>query len=58
MLAVVTGFGYSAFLVGPAVIGLVAHAADLQRAMLVPLVSAVGLVAMSFRMPSAPGDAR
>lgn len=58
MLAVVTGFGYSAFLVGPAVIGVVAHATDLQRAMLVPLVSAVGLVVMSFRMPTIPADPR
>ena len=56
-LALVVSFGYAAFLVGPALIGFVAsHAGDdgLQRAMLVPLVTAVGLIVMSARLPADP----
>ncbi len=55
-LGVVVSFGYAAFLVGPALIGLVAAASDLQRAMLVPVVTAVGLIVMSARMPADPMD--
>ena len=53
-LALVVSFGYGAFLVGPAVIGFVASQASLQRAMLVPVVTAVGLVVMSRWMPVDP----
>jgi MFS family permease len=56
-LALVVSFGYAAFLVGPALIGFVAsHSGDdgLQRAMLVPLVTAVGLIVMSARLPADP----
>ncbi len=56
VLAVVTGFGYTAFLCGPAVIGFVAGLVGLQRAMLVPLVSACLLVVLSAWMPRAPAD--
>jgi MFS family permease len=50
-LALVVSFGYAAFLVGPAIIGFVASHASLQRAMLVPVVTAIGLIVMSARMP-------
>jgi MFS family permease len=53
-LALVVSFGYATFLVGPAIIGFVASQASLQRAMLVPTVTAVGLVVMSTRMPRDP----
>jgi MFS family permease len=51
-LALVVSFGYAAFLVGPALIGFVAAHSDLQRAMLVPVVTAVGLIVMSARLPA------
>lgn len=51
-LALVVSFGYAAFLVGPALIGFVASHSTLQHAMLVPVVSAVGLIVMSARLPS------
>ena len=46
-LALVVSFGYAAFLVGPALIGFVAAHSSLQRAMLVPVVTALGLIVMS-----------
>jgi len=55
-LALVVSFGYAAFLVGPALIGLVASHSDLQRAMLVPVVTAVGLIVMSTWLPSDPTE--
>ena len=55
VLAVVTGFGYTAFLTGPALIGFVAARVGLQHAMLVPVVSAAALTALSLRMPAEPG---
>lgn len=54
-MALVVGFGYTAFLAGPAVIGTVAVHAGIQTAMLVPLVTAAGLVVMARRMPADPG---
>lgn len=60
-LARVVSFGYAAFLVGPALIGFVAASSGqdgLQRAMLVPLVTAVGLIVMSTRLPADPADRR
>ncbi len=53
-LALVVSFGYAAFLVGPALIGFVAAHSDLQRAMLVPVLTAVGLIVMSVRLPADP----
>ena len=53
-LALVVSFGYAAFLVGPALIGFVAAHTDLQRAMLVPVITAVGLIVLSARMPADP----
>ena len=53
-LALVVSFGYAAFLVGPALIGFVASHSGLQRAMLVPVVTAVGLIVMSTRLPADP----
>jgi MFS family permease len=55
-LALVVSFGYAAFLVGPAIIGFVASHSDLQRAMLVPVVTAVGLIVMSARLPADPTE--
>jgi MFS family permease len=57
-LALVVSFGYAAFLVGPAIIGFVASHSGLQRAMLVPVVTAVGLILMSLRLPDDPTDER
>ncbi len=57
-LALVVSFGYAAFLVGPALIGFVASHSSLQRAMLVPVVTAVGLIVMSTRLPADPTDQR
>lgn len=53
-MALVVGFGYAAFLTGPALIGAVTVHAGIQRAMLVPLVTAAGLVVMARRMPADP----
>ncbi|HEU4566592.1 MAG TPA: MFS transporter [Marmoricola sp.] len=53
-MALVVGFGYAAFLTGPAIIGTVTVHAGIQRAMLVPLATAVGLVLMARRMPPDP----
>jgi len=53
-MALVVGFGYAAFLIGPAIIGTVTVHAGIQRAMLVPLATAVGLVLMARRMPPDP----
>lgn len=55
-LALVVSFGYAAFLIGPAIIGFVASHSDLQTAMLVPVATALGLIAMSFRLPEDPTD--
>ncbi len=57
-LALVVSFGYASFLVGPALIGFVAAHSDLQQAMLVPVVTAVGLILMSARLPDDPTDSR
>ncbi|MCW2827348.1 MAG: transporter [Marmoricola sp.] len=57
-LALVVSFGYAAFLVGPALIGFVASHSGLQRAMLVPVVTAVGLIVMSARLPATPDAER
>ena len=56
-LALVVSFGYAAFLVGPAIIGFAASHAGIQRAMLVPVVTAVGLIVMSARLPADPTEA-
>lgn len=54
-LALVVGFGYAAFLAGPALIGTVTVHAGIQRAMLVPVATALVLVVMARRMPADPG---
>jgi MFS family permease len=55
-LALVVSFGYAAFLVGPAIIGFVVSHAGIQRAMLVPVATAVGLIVMSARLPADPTE--
>jgi MFS family permease len=57
-LALVVSFGYAAFLVGPAIIGFVVAQADLRRAMLVPVVTAIGLIVLSARLPEDPTETR
>jgi fucose permease len=47
MLAVVVTFGYGAFLVGPAIIGTLVGRVGISRAMALPLVLSVVLVALS-----------
>jgi MFS family permease len=47
MLAVVVTFGYGAFLIGPAIIGALSRQVGIRHAMVVPLVLAVVLVALS-----------
>lgn len=53
VMGVVVGFGYTAFLSGPAIIGAVSHEVGIARAMLVPLGTGIALVIMSRWMPSA-----
>jgi MFS family permease len=57
-LALVVSFGYAAFLIGPAIIGFVASQSGLQKAMLVPVITAVGLIVLSIWMPADPTDDR
>lgn len=47
VLAMVTAFGYTSFLIGPAMIGFVAAHVGIQLAMVVPMVSAVVLITMA-----------
>jgi len=47
MLAIVVTFGYGAFLVGPAIIGALIGQVGIRRAMVLPLVLSVALVALS-----------
>ena len=51
MLAVVVTFGYAAFLVGPAIVGMLVSWLGVQHAMILPLVLCGGLVALSRVMP-------
>lgn len=53
VMGVVVGFGYAAFLTGPALIGAVADEVGIARAMLVPLATGLGLVVMARWMPRA-----
>lgn len=47
MLAIVVTFGYGAFLIGPAIIGALIGQVGIRRAMVLPLVLSVALVALS-----------
>jgi MFS family permease len=51
MLATVVTFGYAAFLVGPAIIGQLVQHFGIQHAMVLPLVLAGCLVAVSSVLP-------
>ncbi|GAA1577796.1 MFS transporter [Kribbella sancticallisti] len=51
MLAIVVTFGYSAFLVGPAIIGQLVEHFGVQNAMILPLVLSGCLVAVSAVLP-------
>ncbi|WP_279347820.1 MFS transporter [Hoyosella sp. YIM 151337] len=52
-LAVVVGFGYTAFLIGPAIIGSLISAAGIQSAMLLPVTLAAVVLVLAFWMPTA-----
>lgn len=49
-LALVVSFGYTAFLLGPGLIGFTARHSDLQRAMFVPVATAVLLILLASRL--------
>ena len=51
VMGVVVGFGYAAFLTGPALIGAVADEVGIARAMFIPLATGLGLVVMARWMP-------
>lgn len=51
MLAVVVGFGYTAFLACPALVGFLADHLTLRWAMAVPVVAAAVLLVLATRMP-------
>lgn len=55
-LALVTGFGFGGMLIGPGIIGLLAHSVGLQQSMLLPLVLAI-VVAVLAVTPMFPGPA-
>lgn len=50
-LSVVVSMGYAAGLLGPGVIGSLVHVAGVSRALIAPLVLAIALSILSFRMP-------
>lgn len=52
VMGVVVGFGYTAFLSGPAIIGTVSDHVGIARAMLIPLTTGLALVLMSRWMPT------
>ena len=51
VMGVVVGFGYSAFLTGPALIGAIADHVGIGRAMLLPVATGVGVAVMARWMP-------
>lgn len=48
VLAVVTAFGYTAFLAGPGIIGFLSEHFGIQHAMVLPLVAGLALTALTF----------
>lgn len=48
VLAIVTAFGYTAFLAGPGLIGFLSNHFGIQRAMILPLVAGLLLTALTF----------
>lgn len=48
VMAIVTAFGYTAYLTGPAIIGFVSRAVGIQHAMVVPMISAVVVLVLAF----------
>ncbi|HZA74325.1 MAG TPA: MFS transporter, partial [Propionibacteriaceae bacterium] len=56
VLAVVVTFGYAAFLIGPALIGFLVTQMGIQRAMAVPAVLCVAIVALAATMPKQDAD--
>ena len=56
VLAVVVTFGYAAFLVGPAVVGLLVRHVGIHHAMAVPAVLCAGIIALAATMPRSDRD--
>ena len=56
VLAVVVTFGYAAFLVGPAVVGLLVRHVGIHHAMAVPAVLCAGIIALAATMPRTDRD--
>ncbi len=56
VLAVVVTFGYSAFLIGPAVMGLTVHRLGVQHAMVLPTVLCALIVLLAVTMPAEDQD--
>ena len=56
VLAVVVTFGYAAFLVGPAVVGFVVNQLGIHRAMIVPALLCLAIVALARTMPKQDTD--
>lgn len=52
-LAVVVGFGYTAFLIGPAIIGSLVSAVGIQNAMILPVALGILVIILAFWMPTA-----
>ena len=48
VLAIVTAFGYTAFLAGPGIIGFLSNHFGIQRAMILPFVAGLLLTALTF----------
>jgi MFS family permease len=56
VLAVVVTFGYAAFLMGPAVIGLLVRHLGIHHAMVVPAALCAGIIALAATMPRSDDD--
>lgn len=58
VLAVVVTFGYAAFLIGPALVGLLVTQLGIHHAMAVPALLCLGIVALASTMPGSDHDLR
>ncbi len=58
VLAVVVTFGYAAFLMGPAVIGVLVDRLGIHHAMIVPAILCAGIIGLAATMPRSDDDLR